>query len=218
MPVSFVEEKCALYMRNGKPIHRPELINDDDFTIVNIYQSEYRGYVQYYSLAQNIAWLHKLQWVMWGSLMKTLACKHKTSVAKIRSKYYKTVKLPHGLRKCVEIIVTREGKKPLVARFGGIPLKRNLKVTIEDLATERKPPFRNELIKRLLADKCEICGATGNIEVHHIRALKDLKTKGRKEKPLWMQIMSARRRKTLMVCPQCHDAIHAGKPTCKRVS
>lgn len=44
-------------MANGKPIHRPELNNDDDFTIVNVYQSEYRGYVQYYSLAQNIAWL-----------------------------------------------------------------------------------------------------------------------------------------------------------------
>ncbi len=38
MPASFIQEKCALYMRNGKPIHRPELINDDDFTIVNIYQ------------------------------------------------------------------------------------------------------------------------------------------------------------------------------------
>jgi group II intron reverse transcriptase/maturase len=212
MPVSFVKEKCALYMRNGKPIHRPELINDDDFTIVNIYQSEYRGYVQYYSLAQNIAWLGKLQWIMWSSLMKTLACKHKTSVAKICAKYHKTVKLPHGLRKCVEITVPREGKKPLVARFGGIPLKRDLKTTIEDLPTKRKPAFRNELIKRLLADECEICGAEGDIEVHHIRALKDLKIKGRKEKPLWMQIMSARRRKTLMVCSQCHDAIHAGKP------
>ena len=212
IPVSFVKEKCALYMRNGKPIHRPELINDDDFSIVNIYQSEYRGYVQYYSLAQNIAWLRKLQWVMWSSLVKTLACKHKTSVAKICAKYHKTVKLSHGLRKCVEIIVPREGKKPLVARFGGIPLKRDLKTTIEDLPTKRKPAFRNELIKRLLADKCEICGAEGDIEVHHIRALKDLKIKGRKEKPLWMQIMSARRRKTLMVCPQCHDAIHAGKP------
>lgn len=53
IPASFVEEKCALYMRNGKPIHRPELINDDDFTIVNIYQSEFRGYVQFYSLAQS---------------------------------------------------------------------------------------------------------------------------------------------------------------------
>ncbi len=83
IPANFVGEKCALYMRNGKPIHRTELINDDDFTIVNIYQSEYRGYVQFYSQAQNIAWLSKLRWVMWSSLMKTLACKHKTSVAKI---------------------------------------------------------------------------------------------------------------------------------------
>ena len=218
IPAGFIEEKCALYMRNGKPIHRPELINDDDFTIISIYQSEFRGYVQFYSLAQNIAWLRKLQWVMWSSLMKSLACKHKTSVAKICAKYQKTVKLPHGLRKCVEITVPRVGKKPLIARFGGIQLKRNLKATIEDLPTKRKPPFRNELIKRLLADECEICGAIGNIEVHHIRALKDLKVKGKKEKPLWMQIMSARRRKTLMVCPQCHDAIHAGRPTCKRVS
>ncbi len=201
-----------------KHIHRPELINDDDFTIINIYQSEFRGVVQFYSLAQNIAWLRKLQWVMWNSLMKTLACKHKTSVAKISAKYHKTVKLPHGLRKCVEITVPVEGKRPLVARFGGIQLKRNLKATILDLSTTRKPAFRNEVIKRLLADKCEICGATGDIEVHHIRALKDLKVKGQKEKPQWMKIMSARKRKTLMVCPQCHDAIHAGKPAGKQVS
>ncbi|NMG11796.1 hypothetical protein, partial [Brasilonema sp. UFV-L1] len=60
--------------------------------------------------------------------------------------------------------------------------------------------------------------AKGDIEVHHIRALKDLKTKGRKEKPQWMQIMSARKRKTLMVCPKCHDVIHAGKPTSRQVS
>ncbi len=217
IPASLIEEKCALYMRNGKPIHRPELINDDDFTIVNIYQSEFRGYVQFYSLAQNIAWLRKLQWIMWSSLMKTLACKHKTSVAKICAKHHKTVKLPHGLRKCVEIIVPRDGKKPLVARFGGIQLKRNLKANIEDLPTKRKPAFRNELVKRLLADECELCGARGDIEVHHIRALKDLKMKGRKEQPLWMQVMSARKRKTLMVCSQCHDAIHAGRPTGKRV-
>ncbi|MEH2159377.1 reverse transcriptase domain-containing protein [Nostoc sp.] len=218
IPASFVEGKCALYMRNGKPIHRPELINDNDFTIINIYQSELRGYVQFYSLAQNIAWLRKLQWVMWSSLMKTLACKHKTSVAKICAKYQKTVKLPQGRRKCVEITVPVEGKKPLVTRFGGIQLKRNLKATIKDLPRVRKPAFRNELIKRLLASECEICGATGDIEVHHIHALKDLKIKGKKEKPQWMQIMSARKRKTLMVCPQCHDAIHAGKPISQRVS
>ena len=218
VPAKFVAEKCERYMRNGKPIHRAELINDEDFTIIDLYQSEYRGYVQFYSLAHNIAWLSKVRWVMWLSLLKTLANKYKTSVADIKARYYKTVNLPHGLRKCVEVTVEREGKKPLVARFGGLPLKRNPKTIIRDLPTTRLKPTRNELIKRLLANSCEICGASDNIQVHHIRALKDLKVKGRKELPLWMQIMSARKRKTLVVCKDCHDAIHQGKPLVRRIS
>jgi hypothetical protein len=152
------------------------------------------------------------------SLLKTLANKHKTSVAQIRAKYQKTVRLPQGPRKCLEITIEREGKKPLIARFGGIPLQRDPETRIQDLPTIRKPPSRSELIKRLMADICEVCGAVGDIEVHHIHALKDLKVKGKKEMPLWMQIMSARRRKTLMVCKACHAAIQYGKPIKKHVS
>ena len=199
-------------------MHRPELLDEDDFTIISLYQSEYRGYVQYYTLAQNVAWLNNVRTVMRLSLLKTLADKHKSSVARMRAKYQKTVRLPQGPRQCIEITVEREGKKPLVARFGGIPLKRDLKTPIQDLPATRKPPSRSELIKRLQADTCEVCGAVGNIEVHHIHALKDLKGKGRKEKPLWMQIMSARRRKTLMVCKACHMAIQYGKPVKHHVS
>ena len=218
IPAKFVEEKRRLYMANGKPIHRAELLNDDDLTIVSLYQAEYRGYVQYYSLAQNIAWLERVKQTMGMSLMKTLAYKHKTRVAIIGKKYKKTVRFPHGLRKCVEVTVARTGKKPLIARFGGLQLKRNLKATIQDLPKSRNYPRRNELIKRLLADECEVCGATENIEVHHIRALKDLKDKSSKEKPLWIQIMSARKRKTLMVCKDCHDSIHAGREMKRRVT
>ena len=205
-------------MRGGKPIHRPELTNDDAYSIIDLYQSEYRGYVQFYSLAQNIGWLGKVHWAMRLSLLKTLAWKYKTSVANIRAKYQKTVKLPQGLRKCVEITVGREGKQPLVASFGGIPLKRNSHAVIHDLPLMRYTPSRNELIKRLLANVCEVCGATDDIQIHHVRALKDLKVKGRKEKPLWMQLMSARRRKTLVVCRDCHSAIHQGNPLIYRLS
>lgn len=216
VPQRFVEERSARYMRRGKPIHRPERMSNEDFSIVADYQAEYRGYVQYYSLAVNIAKLNKLRWIMWSSLLKTLANKYKTSVRKIGTRYIKSVKLPHGTRKCVEVIVEREGKKPLVARFGGIPLKRNLRTTIRDQQLLPWKPKRSELLQRLLADTCEICGAIGNIEVHHIRALKDLHVKGRKAKPLWMQIMSARRRKTLMVCARCHDDIQYGRPMMRR--
>jgi len=217
VPARFVAEKCALYMKDGKPIHRTELINDDDYTIVDLYQSEYRGYVQFYSLAQNLSWLSKVRWIMWLSLLKTLAAKHKISVATARKTYHKTVKLPLGLRQCIMVTIEREGKTPLVARFGGISLKRNPKATISDLPTTRLKPTHSELLKRLLANTCEICGSTKHIQVHHVHALKDLKVKGRKEKPLWMQIMSARKRKTLVVCKKYHDAIHQGKPLIRHI-
>ena len=43
--------------------------------------------------------------------------------------------------------------------------------------------------------------------------LSDLKVKGQREKPTWLKVMSAMRRKTLIVCERCHVAIHAGRPT-----
>jgi group II intron reverse transcriptase/maturase len=86
VPARVIERKCALYMRQGKPHHRKELMSDDDFSIIARYQSEYRGGVQYYQLAQNVSWLWKLHWIMRGSLLKTLAHKHKCSVTKIARK------------------------------------------------------------------------------------------------------------------------------------
>jgi hypothetical protein len=75
---------------------------------------------------------------------------------------------------------------------------------------------RSELLKRLLADTCELCEATENIEVHHIRKLADLDIEGRAEKPAWVKRMAARRRKTLVLCRNCHQAIHRGEPTGQR--
>jgi hypothetical protein len=63
---------------------------------------------------------------------------------------------------------------------------------------------RNELVKRLLADKCEMCGSREQIPVHHIRKLADREKKGQ-ERPRWVKIMAARRRKTLVVCYLCHQ-------------
>jgi group II intron reverse transcriptase/maturase len=141
-----IENKCALYMQQGKPHHRAELLNDDDFSIMAHYQSEYRGFVQYYLLAQNVSWLWKLHWIMRGSLLKTLAHKHRSSVSKIARKYRANIETPHGQMKCLEKVVPREGKKPLVARFGGIPLRRQTLAPLTDqLVPLQKRPARNEL-------------------------------------------------------------------------
>jgi hypothetical protein len=72
-----------------------------------------------------------------------------------------------------------------------------------------------ELVTRLLANRCEICERSGNVEVHHIRKLADLGKPGQAGRPAWVAIMARRRRKSLVVCLDCHAGIHAGKPAAK---
>jgi len=217
VPASVVEAKCRRYYKNGKVHHRAELRTESDYTIVMQYQQEYRGIVQYYQLARNVAWFNKLHWVMKRSLLKTLAAKHKSSMMKqLRRLKTLTTDAGTGTRlKSIEVRVGREGKPPLIARFGGISLVRRPQASITDPIPLEKYR-RTELLQRFLADECELCGSQANVEVHHIRKLADLNTKGRAEKPLWVQRMVERQRKTLVVCQECHEAIHAGKPTRQR--
>ena len=211
VPAKVIEQHCQAHMRNGKPTHRNELLADDDYTIVSRYQAEFRGVVQYYLPAYNVSQFRRLQWVMGKSLAKTLAGKHKSTARKMFRRYKSTVQTEHGERACLQVVVQRgNGKRPLVARFGGIPLKRNRQAVLVDQTPTRNRFERNELIQRLLADTCELCGSTEDINVHHVRALRDLNVKGQRSKPTWAQVMAARRRKTLVVCRPCHLTVHGG--------
>ena len=213
IPPDVIHRECKRYERDGKPIHRTELLGDDDFSIVARYGAEYRGMVQYYALARNIAWMGTLNYVMRGSLLRTLASKHHSTVAKMAREYASTTATSEEtLMRCLQVVVRRDekGKPPLVATFGGIPLRRRRCAVLVD-ERPRRAFATSELVKRLLASECEYCGSTDEVEVHHIRQLKDLDRPGRREKPAWARLMSARRRKTLVLCVKCHKALHAGR-------
>jgi group II intron reverse transcriptase/maturase len=215
VPRQVIAEKCQPYLRRGKPVHRKERTEDTVYSIIVQYQQEFRGLAEYYQLAVNRYQLNRLKWVMERSLVATLAHKLRITMAQVYDRYQTTIETPDGLRKGLQVTVEREGKRPLVARWGGFSLARNRKAILNDT-----PPWtwgeRSELERRLLANTCELCGSQVNVEVHHIRALKDLQQPGRKERPLWRRMMAARRRKTLIVCRPCHDDIHAGRDNGKR--
>jgi group II intron reverse transcriptase/maturase len=212
VPASVIKAKKAPYLSRGKPERRPHLLNEDDHTIVNTYGAEWRGIVQYYLPAGNVHRLSRLLWVMETSLLKTLANKHRSSVSTMARRYATTVDTPYGPRKCFEARVERSGRKPLVARFGGIPLRRQRGAVIADRVPVPGIIRHKELVTRLLADRCEICTGTDGISVHHVRRLADLTRPGRLQ-PAWAAQMARRRRTTLVVCRTCHDAIHPGGPT-----
>jgi hypothetical protein len=212
VPAAVARSACARYCARGKPVHRTALVHNTAFTIVSQFQAEYRGLVQYYQPAYNLHRLNRLQWTMEQSLTKTLAHKLRITVAKVYARYQATIATPVGIRKVLLVTVERgEGKKPLVAQWGGIPLRRQPSAVLDDRISEIWNS-RSELLERLLADTCELCGSRVSVQVHHIRHLADLQKKGRAERPKWVTVMAARRRKTLVVCAGCHGDIHPGRP------
>jgi hypothetical protein len=210
VPQDVLRAKSQRYKQKGKVIHRTELINENDYTIVSNYQSVYRGSANYYRLAYNMYTLDKLKRVMEISLLKTLAVKHKTTTSQVVRKYKAELVVNDKKYSGLQVTIPRQDKKPLIATWGGISLEWNMKASLEEKV---KPfyPGRAELVQRLLAHSCEYCGDTEELEAHHVRAMKHLHEYPARPKPEWVKRMIALKRKTLILCRTCHDDLHAGR-------
>lgn len=212
VPRDVIKAKSAPFLQRGKPERRNDMVNEGDLQIVQTYGAEYRGLVNYYLLAGDVYRLNRLEWVMKTSLLKTLAAKHDSTVTMMADRYKTTITTPHGPRRCFEARLERDGRPPLVARFGGIPQKCNKNAVLVDRIPAPVKVRRKEVVARLEAGRCELGQQTsGTVSVHHIRKLTDLAAP-ETQQPVWNQLMAKRRRKTLIVCSACHDTIH-GHPT-----
>mgnify|MGYP001792194360 CR=1 FL=1 len=213
VPMDVVRAKRRPYMRRGKPAAMLDRAHDSDFRIVVRHQAEFRGIAEYYQLAYNRHRLGLLRYVMERSLAKTIGHKNKISVNKVWNRYRATWQTAAGPRRGLQVMIRRnEGKRPLVARWGGISLaRRTTNVILKDElpAIWRKRPA--ELVDRLMSGQCELCQSRTDVEVHHVRRLKDLLTGNRAAQPEWAKQMASRRRKTLIVCRDCHSSIHNGR-------
>jgi hypothetical protein len=210
LPRDKITAKAREYMSKGKPAHRAELVNETDHQIVAAYGAEYRGFVQYYLLAGDVFRPHRLRNTMELSMLRTLAAKHHSTVKAMRRKHKTVIDTPHGKRTAFEARIGRQGREPLVARFGGIPLKRDKSAHLADYIPREGPWKRRELVARLQAGRCELCGARGReVEAHQVRSLKALNAP---DPPPWARQMARMRRKTLIVCAPCHATIHADRP------
>lgn len=191
-------------LRNGKEVWNPKcrsgLIFNDDLEILDRYNRETVGFCNYYLIANNCVVLHNFRYIMEYSMYKTFAGKYRSTVRKINKKY--------RLNKL--FTVKYEQKGAIKSRtFYKTSFKR--RTTAFNGSCDIEPysiadVSRTNLTDRLKAGKCELCGATGKLIMHHVRNLKDLKGK-----ESWERLMSARKRKTIALCPSCHRLRHLGK-------
>lgn len=213
IPFGKVDELTARYMENGKAVQENTLLKFTDATIVNIYQQRFRGLAEFYKYTTDRRRLQKLKYYMEVALTKTLACKHKVTVKSIYRKYASRMDVDGYSYKVLAVeIPGSQGKQ--FAYWGGIPLKRVdigqgyiIDRTVKD---ELPHPTKLELIRRLQSNRCELCGSTEKCEVHHVRKLVDIEHQWRnREKPAWVERMLQIRRRTLVVCEECHNEIHS---------
>ncbi|RHO59580.1 group II intron reverse transcriptase/maturase [Eubacterium sp. AM05-23] len=192
---------------NGKEkfvaLHRGKLVNQKDIEILTKYNAEVRGLYNYYAIANDSFKIGKFANVMKYSMYKTFACKYKTNVHEIKRRY------------CVGDLFTvaydtKAGRKTTTFYRDGF--KRKEMATkfdnVSELPQYSKFVKVNTLKQRVERHTCELCNKDcRNLEIHQVKKLKDLK--GNAE---WILLMRKRRRKTLVVCPECHQLIHSKTP------
>jgi hypothetical protein len=212
VPPHIHKDKSARYMKREKPIHLPQRTIDSAYSIVAQYQAEFRGIVQYYRMAYNLHTLWHLKRIMEISLVKTLAKKFNTTCRTIYRRYGTVLETKDGKYKALQVTIFRKDKPPRQTHFGGLSLKTNTWAALDDNKTGYIwNHTRSEVVQRLLAQTCELCGSMDSIEVHHVRKFADVKKQGQKERPGWMVKMAARQRKTRVVCQTCHQHIRYGR-------
>lgn len=180
-----------------KPIHRKGWLYLPDYVIVQRYNEEMRGVLNYYNLAVDYNRLGYFRYLMEYSCLATLAGKHNSSISKIarqhrKGKYWSVTYITSsGIEKEKRLVMLKDCQNG----------KGNDVIT-----KHRYIPVTNASIRaRLATGICELCGKKTDepMEVHLIPSIKTLQGE-----ELWKQIMRNKRRKTLVVCSDCHKTIH----------
>lgn len=199
----FCQRKGYGNYEHFRPSARPGWVQMDDAEILLAYNAEMRGLANYYALANAAkTGLSKLMYLATSSFLATLAWKHKSSMSKENSR----------LRQGKDLTVLTQTKEGKPKRYTLFTLRDwqppQPKEHVDKMPTTAHLRFgRSTLEQRLKANSCESCGKEGGyFEVHHVRRLKDLQGK-----EWWEQVMSYRKRKTMILCIECHDLLHVHK-------
>lgn len=174
-----------------------------DLEIMMLHKQERDGLYNYYCMAVNVPKvMRQIDYMLMYVCLKTLAHKHKTSRVAIRNKYRLKDK-DWGIKYKV-----KSGEEKILTWKKALKYEPNPKFAVVDQTVFIQNGLlgRTELEARLRADKCEWCGSSDNIQIHHVKKLSDLKGKNKYEIN-----MISRKRKTMLLCKKCHMDLHSGK-------
>lgn len=203
VPVGRIVERLIkrnICKKGGKPTRWTKMIPFDDSHIVKLIWQIWLGVSTYYSFVSNYKDISRIHYILKYSCMLTLVSKHKLGTLK------------RGFKKFGKGIVIRDKEGKILASFPDVSFvaPKKFYITHEDpikrLDRMTRAYFRTA---KIMDSECTICGATENLEMHHVKHIR--KTTDKIKKDYWTRIMSSMNRKQIPVCRSCHNLIHRGK-------
>jgi len=172
-------------------------INFDHATILQYYNSVIRGLLNYFCFVNNHKSLGSIIHGLKFSCARTFALKYKVRhAAKIFKRFGGFLKCPVTSYKLFIPSTFKASKK-----FGVNPER------FENIINKT---WNNKLTKSNLFKTCVICGSNKEVQMHHLKKIKDLKSKNSKL-DFFTKQMAAINRKQIPLCSFHHNALHKNK-------
>ena len=207
--IKFVSKhEYGSYVENTST-HRSYLQNFDEIEMIKQYNAELRGLIQYYKHAVNCKHIiGKVQWLGHYSLLKTMCAKHHCSVAQLFKKHIIKVKKNENNSKTWHIDINGKSFDVFYIRdIKYVNMHEAKNTYFNDIIPSWQVNKRNSAVRKLIANECEICGATDvstKIILHHPNQIRSIP----KNIPEWKRVKQMRLRKTIALCHECHMKIH----------
>jgi hypothetical protein len=168
--------------------------------IINLYNSVFRGYLNYYKFAHNYPRVASVVgYLLKQSCAKLLAAKYSLGTM---SKAYKKFG-PQLTTTCFD---NKDPKKQKLYSF----LVPSYRITLKFLTNSTpiiKSLYGSVSLSTLDNLECVLCGSEFKVEMHHIRYMKDINPK----LSLLDKLMVRRQRKQIPLCRKCHMDYHRKK-------
>jgi group II intron reverse transcriptase/maturase len=173
------------------------LINLDHADIIRFYNQKTRGILNYYSFVDNKKSLGQFVHGLKHSCALTLALKLKfRHKAKVFKKFGSTLRCPETK---VELYIPKSFKRD-----------QKFFINPEDPRVIMEKRWNNKFTRTNLFKSCLVCGKFPS-EMHHLRQIKDLKSKYRQGNiDFWKLQLAGINRKQIPLCKAHHVSLHKG--------
>ena len=211
-PKDLIRKKLIEYgfaNNKGFPKYVGRFIFLQDYDIIIRFNNILRGFMNFYNMAENRYDLNELTYILEYSLAHTLGAKHRLSLRRVFAKYGKPIKVTVSDGETKKKTIFFDKPKTLKAEYLNEKYARTTRYG-KAIAYSALDPIEPLIFKigetNILDSPCKICGSSDDIEIHHLKHLKDTK-----DKSTLIKVMSAMRRKTIPLCRSCHVKVHNGK-------